>query len=121
MKKILAITMNLMLCIAMLCSCAAKTSAISDLRSFAKEIDKNGATYTVTEWKAAAVEYEKIDNRLKKYDYTTEQQEEIARLKGQCVGSFARNVATNASNKVQGAAAAVKGFIEGIKEAFKDK
>lgn len=119
MKKIALILANVALCATMLCSCATKGSAIRDLRSFANEIDRNGASYTVTDWKAAAVEYEKIEKKLNRYEYTAQETEEISRLKGQCVGSFVRNVADNASGKVKTAVSAVKGFIEGIREAFK--
>lgn len=121
MRKISIMSASIMFATVLLTSCSTKTTAINDLRSFANEIDKNGATYTVNDWKDAAKEYQKIDNNLKKYEYNAEQTEEISRLKGQCVGSFVRNVATNAKDKVNTAVSAAKGFVEGIKEAFKNK
>lgn len=105
-------------CAVILSSCSTKQSAINELRNFATEIDANGAQYNIDDWKMAAVRYETIEQKLSKHEYTPEEKTEISNLKGKCVGSFARNAIKGAANKVKNTADAVKGFIEGIREAF---
>lgn len=105
---------------ACLSSCSTKNTAVSDLRSLSQEIATNGAEYTADEWKEVKKKYDDINAKLDKYEYTAEENVEIGRLKGQCVASFAKGVATNVKGKVVNAASQVKGIIEGIKEVFSD-
>lgn len=116
-KTLLMLAMVVATCI-VTTSCGTKWTAMNDLRKFTAEVDANGADYTVEDWKAAAAEYQKIDKRLAQYEYTQEEVAEISRLKGECTGSFVRNVTTNLAGKVQTGVTAVKSFLEGIKEAF---
>lgn len=118
MKKTLLLTLLLAIAgIFTLSSCATKASAIDDLRQLSEQVRDNGAYYTVKDWKRTAQRYNKIADRLSKYDYTTAEMAEIGRLKGQCAGYFATGVIDNVGGKVINAASLIKGFIEGVKEA----
>lgn len=102
-------------------SCSTKTSAINDLRSLQRNIEMKGETYTVEDWEKAKDKFEKINKQIEKNidKYTAEEYEEIGRLEGQCVSSFAKSVVSNVKNKVTNAASALKGLIDGIKEITK--
>ncbi len=102
-------------------SCSTKTSAINDLRSLQERIEKKGETYTVEDWKEAKEKFEKINAQIEKNKdkYTAEEFEEIGRLEGLCLSSFAKSVIGNVKNKVTNAASAIKGLIDGIKEIKK--
>lgn len=102
-------------------SCSTKTSAINDLRSLQERIEKKGENYTVEDWKEAKEKFEKINAQIEKNKdkYTAEEYEEIGRLEGLCLSSFAKSVIGNVKNKVTNAASAIKGLIDGIKEINK--
>jgi len=105
----------------LLSSCSAKQNAISNLRSLTYDIRDHGAEYTVRDWKEVKERFDKISNKLNTYDLTAAENDEIGRLKGQCVSYFAKGVVENVSTKVVNTAAQAKGIIEGIKEGLKNK
>lgn len=117
MKKILLTS-----CLAclLLASCATKESAVNQLRSFRQEIEVNGMTYGLKDWKKAANDYSKINKRIFKHynEYSPAELEEVARLNAECVSSFAKGTVTNISQKAQGVAGAIKGIIEGFSESL---
>lgn len=97
-------------------SCSTKTSAISDLRSLTYDIREYGAEYTLADWKRVKNEYDKIDSRIRQYDYTPAEREEIGELKGQCVKYFAKGLVTNAAGQIIGISSEIKGILEGLKK-----
>jgi len=101
-----------------LSSCSTKTSAIKDLSSLQQEIEVNGQSYTINDWKKAKDKYEKINESIIKHkdEYTAEEYEEIGVLQGKCIASFAKSVTGSLMNKITNAASAVKGILEGLKE-----
>lgn len=101
----------------LLASCATKQSAVNDLRAFQQEIDTNGMTYSLNDWKKAAQDYAKINKRIYKHydEYTPQELEEVGKLNGQCAASFAKGTAQNLGNKAQGAVSLIKGLIDGVK------
>lgn len=118
MKKTFLITLLLaVVSVFTLSSCASKASAINDLRQLSEQVRDYGATYNVKDWKRTAQRYNKITDRLSKYDFTLEEMNEIGRLKGQCAGYFATGVIDNVGGKVINAASLIKGFLQGVREA----
>lgn len=97
-------------------SCSPKTSAISDLRSLTKDISNYGSEYTLNDWRKIKNEYDQITDRMKRYDYTPAQREEIGELKGQCVKYFAKGLVTNAAGQIIGISSEIKGILEGLKK-----
>ena len=98
---------------------SGKQAALNDLRDLTVEIQQNAHTYNFKEWLAEERRYEKIDSRLRKYDYTEEESREIGELKGECLGWFAKGVIGKATNKIQDAANQIQGIIDGIQKALK--
>lgn len=91
-------------------------SALSDLRSLTSDIRTYGAEYTVNDWRKVKNEYDNIQDRLQRYDYTPAQREEIGELKGQCVKYFAKGVVTNAAGQIIGISSEIKGILQGLKK-----
>lgn len=102
-------------------SCATKQSAVNSLRSFQQELDTNGPTYTINDWKKAAKDYAKINKKIFKHynEYTPQELEEVGALNGKCAASFAKGTATNIGNKAAGAINLIKGLVESVKEEMK--
>ncbi len=96
-----------------LTSCrSSKESAMNDLRSFTTEINQDGPSYSMNDWRKAAESYQKINKNLRKYNYSNEEMAEIGGLQGECAAAF-----TNAlGNKVTGIAS----FLKGMYNSFKD-
>ena len=110
MKKIYLI-LTCAACMAF-CSChSSKDAALNDLRKFRTELAQNGDTYTVKDWEKAADKYQKINQKLMKYQYNNSEMEEIGRIHGQCAQSFTSALA----NKVTG----IGSFLKGLYDSFK--
>lgn len=99
-----------------LSSCSTRTSAISDLRSLTYDIRSYGSEYTLGDWKRVKNEYDKITDRMSRYEYTPAQREEIGELKGQCLKYFAKGIVTNAAGQIIGISSEIKGILEGLKK-----
>lgn len=97
-------------------SCSYRTSAITDLRALTNDIRTYGAEYTIRDWQRVKHEYDKIQDRLSRYDYTAAEREEIGELKGQCVKYFAKGIVTNAAGQIIGISSEIKGILEGLKK-----
>lgn len=114
MKKAFVISLSAI--VLFLSSCSTRTSAINDLRSLTNDIRVYGSEYTVHDWTKVKNEFEKIQGRLQKYDYTPEERAEIGELKGQCVKYFAKGVVTNAAGQIIGISSEIKGILQGLKK-----
>lgn len=104
----------------LLSSCATKQNAVNQLRAFQQEIEVNGAMYDLNEWKKAATKYAKINKKIYKHynEYSAQELEEVGRINGQCVASFAKGTAQNIAGKAQGAVGIIKGIVDGVKEGI---
>ncbi len=114
MKKAFIISISALALL--LSSCSTRTSAISDLRALTSDIRNYGSEYTISDWKKVKNEFEKIQDRLSKYDYSAAERQEIGELKGQCVKYFAKGVVTNAAGQIIGISSEIKGILEGLKK-----
>ena len=115
MKKLLI----LVLAAAALTSCrSGKEAAVQDLRALTSEIEANASTYNFKQWLKEQKKYEKIDDRLKKYDYSAQESQEIGEQKRQCLGYCAKGVLGKATNKVLDAANQIQGIIDGVQKVL---
>jgi len=114
MKKAFIISISALALL--LSSCSTRTSAISDLRALTSDIRNYGADYTISDWKKVKNEYDKIQDRLSRYDYSAAEREEIGDLKGQCVKYFAKGIVTNAAGQIIGISSEIKGILNGLKK-----
>lgn len=119
MKKKNTLALLGMAAMLLLSSCATKQSAVNDLRALQQDIETSGAFYSLKDWKKAAQNYAKINKKIYKHysDYSAQELEEIGRINGECVASFAKGAAQNVGSKAIGAASLIKGIIDGVKES----
>lgn len=117
MKKSLFIIPALM-CALALTSCSSSQSALSDLRSLSNEINANGSTYSISDWKSVGQKYvsttKKIANYTAQGKYSQEELSEIGTLEGQCVKGFKDGASQGLTDKVTGVIDLFKGLINGL-------
>jgi len=104
----------------LLSSCATKESAVNKLRAFQQEINVNGVTYTLNDWKDKAEEYAKLNKKVIKHysEYTAEELEEIGRINAECVTSFTKATTQKLGSTLEGAASLIKGVVDGVKSSI---
>ena len=100
MKK--NILLVLVIAVATLCSSCSKTVAVTQLRDLASEVELNGATYSLNDWKEAAQKYGKIEKKISKHrnDYSSAELKEIGELRGKMISSMATGISTQAKGHV---------------------
>ena len=103
----------------MLASChTGKDAALADLRSLTAQIEQNATVYDYNDWMRVKKRFEKVDNRLMRYDYTADESHEIGELKGRSLGYIAKGVVTKAGDKIIDAASQIKGILDGIQKVL---
>lgn len=106
----------------MLASCSTSQSALNDLRDLSTQINVEGPTYGINDWRKTAQRYYKVDRKILKHvqkdAYTPEEMQEIGELQGSCVSGFAKGVGQNVTTKVMNAANVAKGIAKGLIEGF---
>lgn len=79
-RKTLTIFFVLSLFLVALTSCATKEDPIHDLESLVEKVDKRGDTFTDEDWTKVAEQTGAIFDKMKKYNYTPEEQKQIGKL-----------------------------------------
>ena len=97
-----------------LTSCNTKKSAVNKLESLVVEVEEEGKSYTLDDWKMVIYRYTKIEEKLNKHEYSAEEHKEIGKLKGRLLGSATKDVLINCYEKVDG----IRNQIDGSKEGF---
>lgn len=115
MKK--CISLLLLSCLLTACH-TGKEAALNDLRSLTSQIEQNAYDYEFKDWVKVQKKFEKIDDRLRRYDYSTSEAHEIGELKGKSLTCIAKGILSKAGNKVLDAASQIKGIIDGIQKAI---
>lgn len=59
-------------------SCSTKQQGIGKLEKFSTEIEANSKHYSLKDWKEAGERFNKINEKLGKYDYTLKEKKDIA-------------------------------------------
>lgn len=102
-----------------LTSCkSSKQAAMNDLQELTSEIKVNATEYDFKEWRKVKNRYIKIEKKLAKHEYTAEENEEIGKMKGECLGYFAKGVLTRSSDKVMDAINQIQGLVDGLKKSL---
>lgn len=88
--------------IAVCSSCVSSTSAVSQLRSLATDVQQNSAAYSLAEWQHVAKKYGKVEKHISKHraDYSAEQLKEIGTLRGQIISGLATGMASQAKGHI---------------------
>lgn len=98
----------------MLGSCNTRRAAVSDLESLVVDVEENGKSYSMDDWKMVIYRYSKIEERLQKHDYTKEEHKEIGNLKGRFLGNATKDVLINCYETIEN----INSEIDGGKEGF---
>lgn len=95
-------------------SCSTRRAAVSDLESLVMDVEENGKSYSMDDWKMVIYRYSKIEERLQKHDYTKEEHKEIGNLKGRLLGNATKDVLINCYETIEN----INSEIDGGKEGF---
>lgn len=116
MKKYLKIFVMALIVIVTTSSCSTERRTLSHMNKLATRIEKYGETYTVDEWKAAAIDYQKIKEEEKECNFTSAQREKMGEMEGRCVAGFTRWAGDKVLGVFREGKGIIKGFIEGLKK-----
>lgn len=72
-------------------SCSKKQEAIHQLQNFTEDVEENGSQWTPDEWEEKAKVFADLRAQMYKYDYDSEEQEQIGKLEGRCAAAFANH------------------------------
>lgn len=121
MKKYNKIAFNALFIIITLCfltSCDKKQHAIDNLSDFVEKVKKEAPDYTSKDWEEADREYDEIIAEIEKYDYSTNETERIAELKGKYIGIKTKDSVKDLINSVDKTLQEIKGTVKGMKDGF---
>lgn len=103
-------------------SCGSAQGTINDLHSLNTELKYNSERFTSDDWHKAKARLDKIQKKVKKYDFTDEQLREIGALTTSCYVYMGKNTVKStfkdirdAAIQAQGAADEIKAIIEEIR------
>lgn len=94
---------------------------IRKLERFSKELKKNAPEYTEEDWTAAMNYFEQLSNDIKQYTYDEEELRQIGKLKGRCIGIFARRSLSRGASEINSFMQQLGGFLEGFLETTAPK
>lgn len=106
-------------CTCLLCSCSSpKEEAFARLKNLYEDARANSKSYDISQWDVYLSEYQNVVTLLSQYDFNSNEQQEVDRIKGRCA-AYAREAMVFKSsrelgNALQQARGVFKGFSEGI-------
>lgn len=114
MKRILFLSLFALLLLEVNTSCNKKQNAIDNLRNFVEKVEKNASQYTTEDWEGANAEFDELILETEKYEYSGEDTQYIAELKGKYAGIKAKYSAQKLIEGLDKAAKELKGAIDGF-------
>ena len=114
MKKLFLCSVFALLCLLTFVSCNKKQNAIDNLRNFVEKVEKNASQYTTEDWEGANAEFDELILETEKYEYSGEDTQYIAELKGKYAGIKAKYSAHKFIEGLDKAAKELKGAIDGF-------
>ena len=78
----------------------------------------NSYYYDYRDWDRAKNKYNRINDRISRYQYTPSERTEIGELQGKCMGYFAKGTVNSITDGITGVINQVKGAIKGAKDAW---
>jgi len=118
MKKLFYLLFTTLICLIVFTACDKKQHALDNLSSFVEEVKKNAPEYTNKDWEEADKKYDEIIAEIDKYDYSSQETERIAELKGKYVGIKTKDSAKDLIDSVEKTLHEVKGSIKGFKDGI---
>ncbi len=118
MKKLFSLILFCMV-LGMTSSCTSgKYAAVDSLRNLTYELEDNSYYYDYRDWDRAKNKYNRINDRISRYQYTPSERTEIGELQGKCMGYFAKGTVNSITDGITGVINQVKGAIKGAKDAW---
>lgn len=105
-------------CVLILSSCNKKQNAIDNLSNFVEKVEKKAPEYTDEDWSNVNNEFNELIAEIDKYEYSVDDTERIAGLKGKYTGIKAKYTVNKFFNDIDKAAKEIKGVIEGFTEGI---
>lgn len=91
---------------------------ISRLESLVERVEKQGNDLSRQQWSQVKAEYDEICAKMKQYEYTAEQLQEIGRLKGRFYAACTKNALNAAggwfNDFIEQAGGVINGFLDGL-------
>lgn len=109
---LLAFTMFIM------ASCSKKQEAIHQLQNFTEDVEKNGGQWSPEEWEQKAKVFTDLRAQMYKYDYDTEEQQQIGKLEGRCAAAFANHATGGLLKQIKDIGNQIQGALDGIGEGI---
>jgi hypothetical protein len=107
------------LCILILGACSTQEQKnISELEKFTNELQENSSTYTNEEWSASMDEFQILTQSIETGHYTQEERRELGRLKGKCLGIYAKHSRQLLESEIEGVATELEGAFDGFMEVL---
>lgn len=117
MKKCILICILLMGAMSIV-SCSSRRAAINSLESLVQQVEKEGESYTMSDWDNVIRECAKVDKKLKKHEFTPEEKKEIAELQGRFAGVVTKDILIGTYNTANAIRVALEGGLEGLLEGL---
>lgn len=119
MKKITSFLLVAVLALSM-ASCAKMQAKrqIHALESLTERVEKKGDSFTKQDWTEVSQEYDEICAKMNQCDYSSEQMQEIGRLKGRFYAACAKKAINNAGGLINGIMNTVGGAIDGFMDGM---
>ena len=114
MKRVIVTGLFAIICFLLLTACSEKQKALDELEDFTENIEKHGDSWDDVEWKQKADEFLKLQSEMRKYDYNSEENQEIGNLEGRCLSDFANHASGGLLEKMKGMSHELNGIINGF-------
>lgn len=107
----------ILLCLLILGACSTQEQKnISELEKFTTELQENSPNYTNEEWSASMDEFQILTQSIENGRYTPEERRELGRLKGKCLGIYAKHSRQILESEIEGIATELEGAFDGFME-----
>ena len=116
MKAIRIISLLSVFCF--LFSCSREQSVISGYKQLAKELKMNSKNYTIEDFQAVALEIQNLEQEAESCNFTKEQQKEVNRSRGKCIGYFIKGISQQSEDMLKDFSDQISDIKDGYDEAF---
>ena len=99
-------------------SCSREVSVISGYKKLAKELKTNSNNYTIEDFQEVALEIQNWEQEAESCNFTKEQQKEVNRLRGKCIGYFIKGISQQSEDILKDFSDRISDIKEGYDVAF---
>ena len=99
-------------------SCSPEVYVISGDKKLAMELKMNSKNYTIEDYQAVALEIQNLEQEAESCNFTKEQQKEVNRLRGKCIGYFIKGISQQSEDMLKDFSDQISDIKDGYDEAF---